>query len=361
MLSEKLLSRLGNYLILTVVILLVGLINSDGSTRGFPFPWIDYSGHILPQYFIPSVIAIAAVVTGGDILAKMYILIKEPRLIVNTREPSDMRSYGDTIEMANPEPEIIITESETSADGIDILPDDDMIEKAERKMLNRIPVKKGESKDTKKDNSFPVVGALVIGSIILSMALSFFGSSWEDDNSLDFFEDDEIVLDADSGYGSIEEAVSYSAEQLFESLQYEDYDYFEDFASYEEAEEILELTDWSDLDYEEISSYISEEDVIALYKYAVIDSYGNSYLLAAYMDIGENIEGYECTMSGVAVISETDLDESRNKVADEKNLTQEEYENYFMNKITNVGNISINEEHILFWDYDGQNLTGLEV
>lgn len=361
MLSEKLLSRLGNYLILTAVIMLAGLIKSDGLTRGFPFPWLDYSGHILPQCFIPSVIVIAAVVAGGDILAKMYILIKEPRLIVNTREPADMRTYGDTIEMANPEPEIIVTESETSADGIDILPDDDMIEKAERKMLNHIPVKKGKSKDTKKDNSFPVVGALVIGSIILSMALSFFESSWEDDNSLDFLEDDEIVLDADSGYDSIEEAATHSCEQMFESLQYGDYDYFEDFSSYEEAEEIQELTYWSDLEYDEIYSYISEEDGFALYKYVVSDNDGNKYLLAAYMDIGESNEGYECTMSGVAVISETDLDDGLNKVADDNNITWEEYENYFMDKITNVGSIAVNEVHILFWDYDGQNLTGLEV
>ena len=82
MIKEKATAVASKYLFVTSLIMLFGLLRSDGMHRGFPLYWIigRHGGHVQSAEFLLSFILVLAVVIAADLIAKLIMRTREPEL-----------------------------------------------------------------------------------------------------------------------------------------------------------------------------------------------------------------------------------------------------------------------------------------
>ena len=325
MTGEKLLSRISFYIIVITILMLLGLINKDGPWRGFPIPWIFNMLHVMMEYFIPSLILNTAVVVGSDILARLFISVKEPRLKIHTKLPDVGDAADETIEMRESE----LTESYEAHDISEVGTVFDELEDPE--IETDTPKKPRHFSQTVKYNTKSennnmktakgiifLISALAIIFTLLPMILII---SEEGIDPFNDYNDDDIVIDAswDDSYGDAESAVFGNAEYLFEKMSDSDnYELSEIFTD-EESEDIINYTDWDNISYRLIDLYISEDESFSISKYYVNDYDDNPYFIAIAMEIEkEGDDLYIAAVKGMAlcpdVIGLDDSAEYTNKV-----------------------------------------------
>ena len=301
MTGEKLFSRLSFYIIAITLLMLLGLVHKEGPLRGFPLPWVINMRHVMMEFFIPSLLLNTAVVLCSDFLARLFIRVKEPSLKIHTKLAEIGKTDEETIEMS------VNMNSEPYPEPYsNTVPDDNEDEHEESSF--DIPeiktvideIKKDTGIDNKKKGS---LAGFIIALIAIFTFLPFIMVFTESD---DFFNDDDIVIEAswDDSYEGAESAVIGNSEYLFEKLMDADKAKISELFSDEETEAIFDYTDWSNLSYQTIDTYISEDESFSISKYYVNDNDDNQYLMAIYMQIekdGEDDDFYKATIKGLAL------------------------------------------------------------
>ena len=80
MIKEKTIAIASKYLFVTSLIMLFGLLRSDGMHRGFPLYWMlgRRGGHMLSDKLLLSFAIVLAVVIVADLNAKIIMRTREP-------------------------------------------------------------------------------------------------------------------------------------------------------------------------------------------------------------------------------------------------------------------------------------------
>ena len=78
MVTEKLFIRIERYIAAVILLLLLGLVFTDGGMRGFPFAWLG--GGVDSGRLLLSAAVLAAVVICADIIAGVITTAMEPRM-----------------------------------------------------------------------------------------------------------------------------------------------------------------------------------------------------------------------------------------------------------------------------------------
>lgn len=303
--GEKLLERISCYILSATILMLLGLINVNGPLRGFPFPWLYNMKHIIMKDFVPSFIILISVVVGADLLARLFVNIREPKLKVHTRPPELEKSYDDVIEIAEKTSEPELSEYQTeSADTEDTEENLTDIQKknileAQKKYRAHLPERIGPKSSESKNGKPGTTAAIMIGLALLLLIFPMI--TYE----IDDYTDDNIDWTDDYEDGSSEEAVENKNNELFEHLEAKDYDSLESFATAEELDEIYKLTAWDEKEFsrEPIYEHISEEDGFAVSKY-LLEDYENEkrFLMAVKMKLEHSEEeGWSAETTGLAL------------------------------------------------------------
>ena len=306
MAAEKLLSRLSFYIIAIIILMFLGLLHKNGPWRGFPMPWIFNMRDANIAYFISSLVINATAVVAADVMTCIYIHAKEPKLKIPTKSVKNEETLSETIEIASAEKDAdampqtqIRQELRRALEGVkEINSEEDSQQK-----LKQITLKVRDNKSKKREGS-PVSGIrIAIAGIILLLTFvlpTFFDNDY-DDNYLDW-DDDEIVLDAgDEVYTDAESAVLGNAEYLFGLLEDRDDERLSEIFSTLECDEILQYTDWTDLDYEEIETFMSDDESYAVSKYLVSDYDENNHIFAIYTLLNKEEGNYKADTKGLAI------------------------------------------------------------
>ena len=353
--GEKLLERISCYILSATILMLLGLINVKGPLRGFPFPWLFNMKQIIMKDFVPSFIVLISVVVGADLLARLFVNLREPRLKVHTRPLETGKSYDDEIEISEKvsEPEL----SEYRADPADTEDTEENLTgiqkknilEAQKKYRAHLPERIGP-KSSKAKNGMP--GSMTAAIIALTLIFSIFPFIVTFIASDDYTDDD---IDGTDDYedGSSEEAVDIEINELFDHLEAKDYDRFEGFATAEELDEIYKLIAWDEkeMSRESIYEHISEEDGFAVSKY-LIEDYENEkrFLMAVKMKLEHSEEeGWSAETTGLALAPDPAANDDIEEYSESDLIS---YARDIISNSKTCGDAKLEGVSILVWDPD---------
>ncbi|MBQ6623212.1 MAG: hypothetical protein IJH57_01195 [Mogibacterium sp.] len=329
MFREKVTAIASKYLFVTSLIMLFGLLRSDGMHRGFPLYWMlgRHGGHVESAEFFLSFILVLAVVIAADLIAKLIMRTREPELkiikgaadytnkpvSVNTdakSEPTYNTDSADSIE-------VIVSEADESGEMTDYADSDDHLNIELPKILKQLKTDgSGKIEDKTNNSSGALVGIVVVGlTILLAMMPLFFESDepFEDyeEDVYDYYilEEGDVTLSNGDDEEYIE-PVQSALSNLFTAFM-EESNPLGTFTTETETNALYDMASWEEMDYDDRYTYISGSDHYAVCKFDVSDDDGNEYLMAVLLELAQNEvedeeypEGYfenEAVVKGVMI------------------------------------------------------------
>ena len=363
MIKEKVIAAASKYLFVTTLIMLFGLLRSDGMHRGFPLYWMlgRRGGHLLSDKLLLSFAIVLAIVIAADLIAKIIMRTREPELkiikgSVDYTEKPAVNTVREAEETDNIE--VMVSEADEfgEEDDEDVLTD--IVLPKKLKQLKAIGTGKTETKT--ENGKGALVGAVVIGlTVLIAMMPAFF----ESDEEFDVYEDDvydyyileegDVTLadDDDEEYiESIQDAIS----SVFSAIM--DGRTPGSFTDASEADDMYNMASWEDMEYDDRYTYVSGEEQFAISKFDVTDDDGNDYIMAVLLELGtatypgEDIsEGnYEnvATVKGVMLYPD-DGEVSAYNISDSDEI--KEAEKKLAWRGVSMGQTQINGINILLW------------
>ena len=362
MIKEKVIAAASKYLFVTTIIMLFGLLRSDGMHRGFPLYWMPgrRGGHMLSDKLLLSFAIVLAIVIAADLIAKLIMRTREPELkIIKGSVDYTSRAFeNEDIKYGAPDNiDVIVSETDEFGEADEDVLTDIVLPK-KLKQLKAIGTGKTETKT--ENGKGALVGAVVIG---LTVLIAMMPAIFESDEEFDVYEDDvydyyileegDVTLadDDDEEYiESIQDAIS----SVFSAIM--DGRTPGSFTDASEADDMYNMASWEDLEYDDRYTYVSGEEQFAISKFDVTDDDGNDYIMAVLLELGtatypgEDIsEGnYEnvATVKGVMLYPD-DGEVSAYNISDSDEI--KEAEKKLAWRGVSMGQTQINGINILLW------------
>lgn len=363
MIKEKVIAAASKYLFVTTLIMLFGLLRSDGMHRGFPLYWMlgRRGSHLLSDKLLLSFVIVLAVVIVADLIAKLIMRTREPELkIIKGSVDYTSRAFeNEDIEYGAPDNiDAIVSETDEFGEADEDVLTDIVLPK-KLKQLKAIGTGKTETKT--ENGKGALVGAVVIG---LTVLIAMMPAIFESDEEFDVYEDDvydyyileegDVTLadDDDEEYiESIQDAIS----SVFSAIM--DGRTPGSFTDASEADDMYNMASWEDMEYDDRYTYVSGEEQFAISKFDVTDDDGNDYIMAVLLELGtatypgEDIsEGnYEnvATVKGVMLYPD-DGEVSAYNISDSDEI--KEAEKKLAWRGVSMGQTQINGMNILLWN-----------
>ena len=348
--TEKLVVTVSKYLFATSVIMLLGVIRSDGMQRGFPMFWMigRHGEHVMADKFVISFVIVLALVVAADVVTQFIIRTREPELkFMRPGNHYEVKQVAKTIKTESTESEVKTYNSEAEDRA------------AIQQKLKQIP-RLGANKKDKNEKSENVGAIISLIVVLLSLGLTFFAGddSEEYDYELgdaDFFvlEEGDVYYEAEDSEAAIE-PVQHELQSLFEAIEGEALQEY--FPNDERNDALYGISNWGEIFYDDAYTYVSVQEGFAISKFNVDDDEGNSYCMAVLMEIAENElwdeenpDGeyeYTADVKGLAVCPYTEEVDLFYAEDNEKLL---DAENYISAYSVNLGQTEFEGMNILLW------------
>ena len=312
MIKEKTIAIASKYLFVTSLIMLFGLLRSDGMHRGFPLYWMlgRHGGHVETADFLLSFVLVLAVVIAADIIAKLIMRTREPELkiIKGTADYSNRPTAMNTDAKSEPtyntdsadSIEVIVSEADESGEMTADADSDDHLNIELPKILKQLkPDGSGKIEDKTNNSSGALVGIVVVGLTILLAMMPLFSESDEpfedyEEDVYDYYilEEGDVTLSNGDDEEYIE-PVQATLSSLFTAFMEGD-NPLGAFTTEEETRALYDMATWEEMDYDDRYTYISGSDHYAVCKFDASDDDGNEYLMAVLLELTQNeVEGEE--------------------------------------------------------------------
>lgn len=318
MIKEKTISIASKYLFVTSLIMLFGLLRSDGMHRGFPLYWMlgRHGGHVETADFLLSFILVLAVVIAADIIAKLIMRTREPELKIikgaadYTNKPVSVNTAAELEAADNTKRahkkigadriKVIVSEADESGEMTDDADSDDHLNIELPKILKQLkPDGSGKIEDKTNNSSGALVGIVVVGLTILLAMMPLFSESDEpfedyEEDVYDYYilEEGDVTLSNGDDEEYIE-PVQSALSNLFTAFM-EGSNPLGTFTTETETNALYDMASWEEMDYDDRYTYISGSDHYAVCKFDASDDDGNEYLMAVLLELTQNeVEGEE--------------------------------------------------------------------